>query len=129
MCLRPGHPRSRRELILFNSVFHSNKWRRKNTILLRHVQTTIPITLDECLLVLEADMADHSVQEVWSPRENNLLINTPGREVTKLVVFKMLMGRKHDQRKSHGSTCGPKPQGVHEEFSLGKEFQCFFSVR
>ena len=60
-------------------------------ILLHHVQTTIPITLDECLLVLEADMADHSVQEAWSPRENNLLINTPEQEVTKLALFRTLM--------------------------------------
>lgn len=76
---------------MFNSVFHTNEWRRKNIILLHHVQTTIPITLDECLLVLEADMADHSVQEVWSPRENNLLINTPEQEVTKLALFRTLM--------------------------------------
>jgi len=36
-------------------------------------------------------MADHSVQEAWSPRENNLLINTPEQEVTKLALFRMLM--------------------------------------
>lgn len=29
-----------------------------------HVQTRIPVTLDGYLLVLEDDMADHSVQEV-----------------------------------------------------------------
>lgn len=62
---------------MINSVFHTYKWRRENILLLHHVQTRTPVTLDEYLLVLEDDMADHSVQEVWSPRENNLLINTP----------------------------------------------------
>lgn len=60
-------------------------------MLLHHVQTTIPVTLDECLLVLEADMADHSVQEAWSLRENNLLINTAEEEVIKLALLRMLM--------------------------------------
>lgn len=36
-------------------------------------------------------MADHSVQEALSLRENNLLINTAEEEVTKLALFRMLM--------------------------------------
>lgn len=115
-----------KEIILFNSVLYTNKQKRKKLVLLRFVQTRIPVTLDRyvcwCWILTWLTMQ----QEAWSPREINLLINTLEPEVTNLAIFRTLMWGKHDQRKIDVCTCGPEPQEIHDDFSLDKEFQCFF---
>lgn len=61
-------------------------------------------------------MADHSVQETWSLRKNNLLINTPEQHVARLafLVFRRLILEKHKCTQSHGSTCSPELLGRYE---------------